>query len=361
MEKYRERKILFISNEIKVENIGGREKLTKLNFKLLKEIFKKNFFFYSLKKKKIKNFFDILLAVTGNIDGVTNKKILEINKIIKKNNIKYIFLDGSNLGKISRKLYSKNVKIITFCHNVESNFFLQKFKIFKNLRNFYIFFVNYVSEFQATLFSDYFIFLNKRDQKMMINYYSKKINSFIIPMSMSDEFKHHKNKINKNKFVIFAGSNFYANINGIRWYIDNVVPFINIKTYFIGKNLKQVNFTRNSKIIFKGYVKNLSAWYKKSLFVVAPILDGSGMKTKVAESLMHGKFIIGSKEAFVGYEKFENKIGKKCVSEKDFINTINIFSKKKHFNYSPNLRKIYIKNYSDLSMKNHFQKLFNKI
>ena len=69
-----------------------------------------------------------MLAVTGNIDGVTNEKILEINKIIKKNNIKYIFLDGSNLGKISRKLFSKNVKIITFCHNVESNFF------FKNLR-----------------------------------------------------------------------------------------------------------------------------------------------------------------------------------------------------------------------------------
>ena len=119
-----------------------------------------------------------------------------------------------------------------------------------------------MSEFQAILFSDYFIFLNKRDQKMMINYYSKKINSFIIPMSMSDKFKYYKNKINKNKFVIFAGSNFYANINGIRWYINNVVPFINIKTYFIGKNLKQANFTRNSKIIFKGYVKNLSAWYK---------------------------------------------------------------------------------------------------
>ena len=45
MEKHRKRKILFISNEIKIENIGGKEKLTKLNFKLLKEIFKKNFFF----------------------------------------------------------------------------------------------------------------------------------------------------------------------------------------------------------------------------------------------------------------------------------------------------------------------------
>ena len=32
------------------------------------------------------------------------------------------------------------------------------------------------------------------------------------------------------------------------------------------------------------------------------------MKTKVAESLMHGKHVIGLKEAFVGYEKFE-KIG----------------------------------------------------
>ena len=361
MINLKKKKLLFISNGINGPNQGGREKLTRLNFKILNEIFKKNFYIYNLNKKKINNYFDILLALSGNIDGVTNKKILEINKIIKKNKINYLFLDGSNLGKVSRKINSKNVKIITFCHNVESNFFLQKFKIFRNLRNFYIFVINYISEFQSVLYSDYLIFLNNRDKKMMINCYSKKNNSFIIPMSMADKFKKYKNRINKNRFIIFTGSKFYANVKGIRWYIENIVPFINLKTYFIGKDLKQFSFQKSSKIIFKGYVKNLNNWYKKSLFVVAPILDGSGMKTKVTESLMHGKFIIGSKEAFIGYESFQNKIGKKCISSQDFINSINFYSEKKINHFNSKLRNIYLKNYSERSMKNHYQKLFFKI
>lgn len=361
MKKLKKKKLLFISNKFNRNNYGGREKLTKLNYKILKKLFDKNFFFYELKKNKINNFSSIFEAIFGNIDGINNSRILDIKKIIKENKINYLFLDGSNLGKISRKLNSKDLKIVTFCHNVESNFFLQKFNLFKNIRNFYIFIVNYLSELQAVLFSNYLILLNKRDKKMMIKYYYKNTNSFIIPMSMEDKYKSYKNKINKNKFIVFAGSKFYANIKGIKWYIENVVPFINLKTYFIGKDLNQNIFKKNSKIIFKGYVRNLNTWYKNALFIIAPIFDGSGMKTKVAESLMFGKFIIGSKEAYVGYEKFSKKIGKKCISSQDFIKTINNFSQKNIYHFNPKLRNIFLKNFSEISMTNYYKKIFNII
>lgn len=36
--------------------------------------------------------------------------------------------------------------------------------------------------------------------------------------------------------------------------------------------------------------------------MVMPIFSGSGMKVKTAEALMYGKFLIGTKEAFEGYE-----------------------------------------------------------
>ena len=38
-----------------------------------------------------------------------------------------------------------------------------------------------------------------------------------------------------------------------------------------------------------GEVESLAQWYHDAYFVVAPIFDGSGMKTKVAEALMYGK------------------------------------------------------------------------
>ena len=319
-------KILYISNDLNKNPVGGRKNLTNLNQKILKDIFKKNFFSFELQKKKISSLKNILLALSGNIDGITKKKIKIIKNLIKKNDIKYLFVDGSNLGKISRKLSNKNIKIITFCHNVETNFFLEKLKTFYNLKNLYILVVNLLAELQSVYFSDYLIFLNKRDKLMMNKYFFKK-KSFIIPMCLDDKFKKYKNSINKKNYLIFVGSNFFGNMTGLEWYVRKIANKINYKTYIIGKNLLREKFKKNSKIVFKGYVKNLNKFYKNSLFTVAPIFKGSGMKTKVAESLMHGKYIVGLKEAFIGYEKYEKKIGIKCNNADDYIKAINNLSK----------------------------------
>ena len=331
-----------------------------MNQKILKDIFKKNFFSFELQKKKISSLKNILLALSGNIDGITKKKIKIIKNLIKKNDIKYLFVDGSNLGKISRKLSNKNIKIITFCHNVETNFFLEKLKTFYNLKNLYILVVNLLAELQSVYFSDYLIFLNKRDKLMMNKYFFKK-KSFIIPMCLDDKFKKYKNSINKKNYLIFVGSNFFGNMTGLEWYVRKIANKINYKTYIIGKNLLREKFKKNSKIVFKGYVKNLNKFYKNSLFTVAPIFKGSGMKTKVAESLMHGKYIVGLKEAFIGYEKYEKKIGIKCNNADDYIKAINNLAKKKHYYFEPKLRKIYLENFSNYSMKDSYQKIFGKI
>ena len=354
------KKLLFISNKLDQSPIGGRKNLTSLNEKILKKNFGKFFFSFKLEKKKITSIKNILMTLSGNIDGVTSKKIESIKNLIQKNDIKYIFLDGSNLGKIARKLQNKDIKIITFCHNVETNFFLKKLKTYFNLKNLYILISNYLAEFQSVYFSNYLIFLNKRDKIMMSKYFLKK-QSFIIPICLDDKFKKFKNSINKNKYLIFVGSNFFGNITGLDWYIKNVANNINVKTYVIGKGLQGKNFKNSSKVKFKGYVKNLNRYYKNALFTVAPIFKGSGMKTKVAESLMFGKPVIGLKEAFIGYERYEKRIGIKCNNAKDFIKGINFLAKKKHYYYEPKLRKIYLDNFSNYSMKNYYQKIFKKI
>jgi hypothetical protein len=354
------KKLLFISNKLDQSPIGGRKNLTSLNEKILKKIFGKGFFSFKLEKKKISSLKDILMALSGNIDGVSSKRIYSIKNLIKKNNIKYVFLDGSNLGKISRKLQNKDIRIITFCHNVETNFFIKKLKTQFNLKNLYILISNFLAEFQSIHFSNYLIFLNKRDKTMMSKYFFNK-KSFIIPMCLDDKFKKFKNSINKNKYVIFVGSNFFGNTTGLEWYIENIVNNINLTTYVIGKDLRENNFKNSSKVKFKGYVKNLNKYYKNALFTVAPIFKGSGMKTKVAESLMFGKSVIGLKEAFMGYERYEKKIGIKCNNAKDFIKGINFLAKKKHYYYEPRLRKIYLDNFSNHSMKNYYQKIFKKI
>ena len=111
---------------------------------------------------------------------------------------------------------------------------------------------------------------------------------------------------------------------------------------------------------FKGYVKNLNSWYKNALFTIAPILVGSGMKTKVAENLMHGKYIVGLKEAFVGYEKHSKFIGKECTTSKCVIDTINKYNKRKNYLFNSKLRDTFMKNYSHSSMKKNYLNFFRK-
>ena len=353
-------KILYISNRYNKNKKGGREKLSELNLNTLKSIYKKNFFFYMLSRKKINTIKNIFLSLLGNIDGINKYEINKIKDIIIKNKITHIFIDGSNLGKLSRTLKNNNLKIISYCHNVEAIFFWDKLKLNLSFRNFFIFIVNFLAEFQTVIFSDYLIFLNIRDKKNMFKFY-KKNKSFVIPLSLKNNFKRYKNKLNKNNFILFVGGNFYANLDGVKWYLKEILPHINIKTYFIGSNLFQEEFKNNPKVVFKGYVKNLNNWYKKSLFIISPIFYGSGMKTKIAESLMHGKKILGTKESFIGYERFQNNIGKLCNNKKDFIKTINNFSKKDFFYFDPKLREIYINNFSGQSLKKNYIKLFKNI
>ena len=52
MVSLKHKRILFISNKIKKQHQGGREKLTYLNIKIIKELFNENFFLYEVKKKK---------------------------------------------------------------------------------------------------------------------------------------------------------------------------------------------------------------------------------------------------------------------------------------------------------------------
>ena len=47
------KKILYIFNQANKNQIGGRTNLTDLNKKVLKSIFRENFFNFKLKKKKI--------------------------------------------------------------------------------------------------------------------------------------------------------------------------------------------------------------------------------------------------------------------------------------------------------------------
>jgi glycosyltransferase involved in cell wall biosynthesis len=92
----------------------------------------------------------------------------------------------------------------------------------------------------------------------------------------------------------------------------------------VGRGLEayQEELERPGNVTVAGPVDRLDLWYGGAAVVIAPIFDGSGMKTKVAEALMFGKLIIGTPEAFSGYEEIAGKAGYVCETGEQFVSAL---------------------------------------
>ena len=113
------------------------------------------------------------------------------------------------------------------------------------------------------------------------------------------------------------------------------------------------------KVEVVGAVDDLAEWYLKSHFVIAPIFDGSGMKTKGAEALMFGKKVIGTPEAFSGYEEIADKAGRVCASADDFVTAIESADAMVNSSCDRELRAIFDEKYSYVAAKARLEVIMN--
>ena len=152
----------------------------------------------------------------------------------------------------------------------------------------------------------------------------------------------------QEKFALFVGGVFYANRAGIAWFVEHVVPRIEIKICIVGRGFEDLRqeLERDGKVEVVGAVDHLADWYRDAHFVIAPIFDGSGMKTKVAEALMYGKKIVGTPEAFSGYEDIVDRAGWCCATADEFVDAISHAQREVTLGFDPQLRALYEEKYS---------------
>jgi glycosyltransferase involved in cell wall biosynthesis len=209
---------------------------------------------------------------------------------------------------------------------------------------------NYLAERKAVRHSDKIICLSERDSRLLRKIYGRSA-THISPMALEDKLPTGLDlpqRETREKFALFVGGVFYANRAGIIWFVEHVVPRINIKTCVVGRGFEDYRdaLEREGKVEVVGAVDSLAKWYLDSQFVIAPIFDGSGMKTKVAEALMFGKKIIGTPEAFSGYEEIAERAGRVCSSADDFVQAINTADELMEGSFDAELRSIYESRFS---------------
>lgn len=276
--------------------------------------------------------FDTVTYMPYRFSNLVEKLYIGMTRHYKKNVFRalsqgydYVFVCQSSCGKICRDIKKKypDIKIITFFHNVESYYAKQFLKV-SGIKAIPYYFRAAIFERMAVKYSDYCITLNDRDSILLNNIYGKHADA-VIPTSLEDLFKEKLMYTNDKDYIIdylFVGTAFYPNIEGVQWFIDKVMPFVKGNLTVVGKDMNENLFGNLSdRVAIYGFVDDLSDYYRRARIVISPIFHGGGMKTKTAEALMYGKYIIATKEAFEGYE-IDCASMVCCNTKEDFVNAI---------------------------------------
>lgn len=344
--------VMLITNKIAEAPIGGRQLLCKLNHDALRDIYGERLTLVELPRNRPRMLTLVLNAFCGHIDGLNDASISKSLNTIVAANVGKVFIDGSNFGEIAKIIKQRlpDVEVSTFFHNVEARFFLGAFRQSKTLRALAVLMVNYLAEMKSVRYSDKIICLSPRDSALLHRIYGRAA-TLVAPMALQDKLPAaHAPACNppNHTFALFVGGIFYANRAGITWFVEKVVPHIEIKICIVGRGFEAFRdeLELPGKVEVIGEVESLAEWYYQSHFVIAPIFDGSGMKTKVAEAMMFGKKIIGTPEAFSGYEDVADRAGWECATAEDFVMAIRHAQDLSLKSFDPELRALYEDKYS---------------
>ncbi len=322
-------KLLLLSPAIHETPVGGRELLSKLNRDILQSLYGDRLIVYELSRQNPGRFGSIAATLRGYIDGLSGLVIEQVMNTIHSENVTKVFVDGSNLGAFVRAARAEKpeLEISTFFHNVEARFFFGALRVNRSIKAIGVMVANYLAERKTVRDSDNLICLSERDSRLLQKLYGRS-GTYISPMALQDTLpspsREQNHATDSNEFLLFVGGFFYANRNGMAWFVDEVAPRISIETVVVGRGFEAdaAALGKGGNIRVVGQVDSLAEWYAGACAVIAPIFDGSGMKTKVAEALMFGKKVIGTPEAFSGYEAIAGEAGWICRTPDEFVTAI---------------------------------------
>lgn len=309
---------------------------------------------------------------------LTNDRILKICHYINEFGPKVVFIDDSCFGKLEKAIKRRipNVKIVTFYHDIIADLYQQNSKNNDIKYRVLMHYAAIKGERLNQEYSDMHFVLNNRDASLFTKYYNKHPDG-LLPMAVAEpdlsnkvavEFDFKTLKNCNNKLILFVGALYKPNLDGLRWFVDNVFCRLNSKYILlvIGRGLETIvddyQDVKNMKII--GAVDQLAPYYNNADIVIAPLFSGGGMKQKTAEAFAYGKTFIGTTESMQGYEEEltikENQcnIVFSCDSPEEQIRTFDYIEKNNLYGFHQSLNTAYEKKYSSKALEKILKEIY---
>lgn len=352
-------RVLFIRYKKSGGILDGGEQVAEMHYNALTKLFGEEsigtYFLHNQdKKRSVLDYLRGILYFPFNYHfGLTPKKARKLCEKAQAYDI--VFIDRSVFGIIAKKLKERGYKgkTIVFFHNIEALYFDSKISKSNPFRNVIVRCADHNDAYSCQ-YADKVIALNKRDDNELFHRYGRHADA-LIPIAFRDKYNTTEpdEALTRTKpECLFIGSNFAANNEGLLWFVNNVLPRVDIGFKVVGKGMERLKeeetALRDIKVI--GSVADLTPYIKEADLMILPIFKGSGMKVKTCESLMFGKNILGTDEAFEGYDADYDRIGGKCNTADEFIEKINAFIAVPRPRFNTYSRSLYLERYSEDTM-----------
>jgi glycosyltransferase involved in cell wall biosynthesis len=236
----------------------------------------------------------------------------KILSIIKRRKPDLIFVDDSIFGILIKKIKDKypSIPVISFYNDIKA-YLGKEWKDRAPLFKKPVYQAMIDNEKITASYSDINLVLNDREKNRFLSSYGEHPIRILHSYMSSSEPLKQSSQLSVPLEILFVGTYYYPNVNGIKWFIEQVcsgIPFpfhLTIAGSEMERAKNQIGslYLNKYSISILENVPDLSTLYNASDVVICPIFEGGGMKTKVAEAMSYGKIIIASQESFFGYQE----------------------------------------------------------
>lgn len=287
----------------------------------------------------------------GVFGGLSDRLIEALLERVEQEKPRTIWFNQSLTGAAVRAVKRRfpQVKTYVYFHNCEAEFYKARVGTEGGWRSRLYYLIARRAEGLSVRWSDVLVTLNRRDSEALRKNYGRPAD-YICPTTFDDRGAVAYEPSAGELRLLFVGSDFFANVEGVGWFVERVMPSLGeTRLSVVGKGLERYRSrwaAGNVEVV--GTVESLREWYGKADLVVSPIFSGSGMKTKTAEALMYGVPVVATTEAFEGYEIDHIEVGALCNTSEEFIEKLRLFAAHKELlpSLARGARRCYEENYS---------------